>query len=219
MSPTSSVSIKQLILVPSLITLGVTILRLVGELQHWPTLLFNPAAGGGGAIVGISWLPFIFGIYFALKLADAGERPASLGKALGFTILGLLAMVGGGALFAMSKFSSTGMIVGAVVLLIAASLIPLAGWGPLAKTLLAYAYAARIPAAIIMIFAIRGSWGTHYDGPPPGFPEMSWLPKYFLIGFIPQLTIWIAFTVIVGSLFGIAATAIMRRKAPAQATT
>lgn len=58
-----------LILVPALISLGVTILRLVGELKNWSPLLFNPEAGGGGALVGIAWLVPIFGIYFGLKLA------------------------------------------------------------------------------------------------------------------------------------------------------
>src|SRR3989442_13098798 len=90
------VSITRLILVPGLITLGVTILRLVGELQHWPKPFFSAEAGGGGAIFGVSWLPLIFGPYFALKLACAGERPSSLGKAFGFTVLGLVVMIGGG---------------------------------------------------------------------------------------------------------------------------
>jgi len=65
-TPAPSVSIGKLILIPSLITLGVTILRLVGELQHWTPILFNRSAGGGGAAVGISWLPLIFGPYFAV---------------------------------------------------------------------------------------------------------------------------------------------------------
>ena len=68
-----SVSIASLITIPALITLVVTVLRLVGEIEHWPKPWFNPAAGGGGAIIGISWLPIIFGPYFALKLAGAGE--------------------------------------------------------------------------------------------------------------------------------------------------
>ena len=71
----SNVSIPQLIFIPSVITLGITILRLVGELQHWPTSLFNPAAGGGGAIVGITWLVPILGVYFAMKLSAAGRVP------------------------------------------------------------------------------------------------------------------------------------------------
>ena len=94
------------------------------------------------------------------------------------------------------------------MLLAAAALIPLAGWATLTKTLIAYGYAARIPVAIVIFFAIRGNWGTHYDGPPPNFPPMGFWPKYILIGLLPQLILWITFTVITGSLFGIAAVAI-----------
>jgi hypothetical protein len=53
-SSDSDVSIPRLIMVPSLITLGITILRLIGELQHWSPSLFNPAPGRGGAIIGIT---------------------------------------------------------------------------------------------------------------------------------------------------------------------
>jgi hypothetical protein len=53
-NPGERLSIPKLILVPGLITLVITVLRLVGELQHWSKLFFNPSAGGGGAIVGIS---------------------------------------------------------------------------------------------------------------------------------------------------------------------
>src|SRR5579859_6464268 len=76
-------STMQLIMVPSVITLAVTILRLVGELQQWSPRFFSTAAGGGGAIVGISWLPILFGPYFALKLAGAAAGPESKGKAIG----------------------------------------------------------------------------------------------------------------------------------------
>ena len=205
------VSTARLVLIPGVITLAVTILRLVGELQHWPTVLFNPAPGGGGAIVGISWLPIIFGPYFALKLAGAGEGPGSVGKAIGMTLLGLLVLVGGGFLVATSQFQSMGKAAGGFLLMAAAAVIPLSGWPSLTKTLLAYAYAARFPVAILMIFALRGNWGTHYDAPPPNFPEMGFLPKYFLIAFLPQLVLWIAFTVIVGSLFGAVTVAIAHR--------
>ena len=216
----NSLNIGRLIWIPALITLGITILRLVGELLHWSKLFFNPAPGGGAAIVGISWLPIIFGIYFALKLASAGDRPASLGKAAGFTFLGLVVYVGGGVLFGMSLTGGYALLAAGIALIIAGTLIPLAGWSKLAKILLAYGLAARIPVAVLMLFAIRGNWGTHYDGAPPNFPEMAWLPKWFLIGFIPQMTIWIGFTVIIGSLFGLAAVAIARRgKAPAPATS
>src|SRR2546426_2025262 len=81
MASNNRVDITRLIFIPSVITLAVTLLRLIGELQHWSPVLFNPAAGGGGAIMGITWLVLIFGIYFALKLFNAGEGPARIGKA------------------------------------------------------------------------------------------------------------------------------------------
>src|SRR3989454_10888813 len=82
------VSVGQLILVPAVITLVVTILRLYGELQGWPKPWFSAAAGGGGAGVGISWLPIIFGPYFSLKLAGSGDVPAGKGKATGLSFSG-----------------------------------------------------------------------------------------------------------------------------------
>jgi len=216
----TQVSSLRLILVPGLITLAVTILRLVGELQHWSRLLFNPSAGGGGALVGIAWLAPIFGIYFALKLTGAGARPASLGRATVFTMVGFLVMGGGGALMGLSLGRSYALLAGGMVLLAAAAVIPLAGWPALTKTLIAYGYAARIPVAIVMFFAMQGQWGTHYDAPPPNLPEMSFWPKYVLIGLLPQLIFWVTFTVITGSLFGIIATALFRRQqAPTQATS
>jgi hypothetical protein len=57
-----------------------------------------------------------------------------------------------------------------------------------------------------------GSWGTHYDVAPPDFPAMSTLAKWVTIGLAPQLTIWIAYTVVIGVLFGIAAAAVARRR-------
>ena len=79
-SESTPVSVRDLILVPAGITLGVTILRLVGELNGWSPALFNSEAGGGGAIVGITWLVPVFGIYFALKLARSGAAPTSAAR-------------------------------------------------------------------------------------------------------------------------------------------
>src|SRR5208282_2415722 len=99
MGDTKSVSILKLIAMPAAITLVVTILRLVGELAHWPSPFFNAHPGGGAAIVGISWLPIVFGPYFALKLAEAGEGAASTGKAIGFAGLSLVVFVLAGFMF------------------------------------------------------------------------------------------------------------------------
>jgi len=209
----------KLILVPSLITLAVTILRLVGELQHWSPVFFNRAGGGGGAVVGISWLAPIFGIYFALKLAGSGARPGSLGKAALFTVVGLLVMVGGGVLLGLGLGRNFAIALGGFIVLAAAAVIPMAGWPALTKTLIAYGYAARIPVAIIMFLAMQGNWGTHYDAAAPPFDAMPLLTRYLELGLLPQLIIWIAFTVITGSLLGIIAVAIFCRPAPAAQAT
>ena len=79
----SKVSAGRLILVPAIITLAITTLRLIGELQGWSPFLFNKAPGGGFALVGISWLPVVFGPYFAWKVAVAGAGPSGMGKAFG----------------------------------------------------------------------------------------------------------------------------------------
>lgn len=46
--------LTSLILIPALLTLAITLLRLAGELLNWAPALFNKAAGGGGALVGIT---------------------------------------------------------------------------------------------------------------------------------------------------------------------
>ncbi len=95
---------------------------------------------------------------------------------------------------------------------IAATFVALRGWPELGRVLLAYGLAARIPVAIVMLIAIFGNWGTHYDVPPSvDFPQMAPLAKWFWIGLLPQVTIWIAFTIVVRMLLGLIAVAIVHR--------
>jgi len=206
------VPIARLILIPSVITLVVTLLRVVGELRHWSPALFNPSAGGGGALVGVTWLVPIFGIYFALKLSGAGEGPVGVGRAIGLAALGLAVLVGGSILTIAPQIHLPGKQPMGLLLMVAAAALQFKSWPSLSKALLAYGYAARIPVALVMFFAIRGNWGTHYDALPPGFSDMSFWPKYVQIGLIPQLVFWVAFTMIVGTLFGSIATAIFSRR-------
>ena len=211
----STVRVKQLILIPSVITLGVTLLRLVGELQHWPTALFNRSGGGGGAIVGIVWLAFVFGAYFALKLAGAGDAPASAGRTIGYALVGVVLMIGGGVFAAPAEathISFPGKELVGLVLVLGAVIIPFFAWPVLAKVLIAYAYAARIPVLIIMYFSIRGNWDTHYSLGPPGVEFPSFWSKFIQIAVIPQMILWIAFTMVAGSLAGGIAVAVTRRR-------
>jgi hypothetical protein len=212
MEETKPLSITSLIAIPALLTLGITILRLVGELQHWPKPWFNTTAGGGGAIIGISWLPIIFGPYFALKLARAGDGPSSVGKAVGLAFAGLAVMVVGVFLvgIVMTMHHPSWTVIGYLVTLLAA-FVPRISWRSLGNTLLAYAFASRVPVVVVMFFAMRGKWGTHYDAAPPDLTFPSFSSAFLYTCVLPQLGFWIGWTVVAGAIFGTIAQAITRR--------
>jgi hypothetical protein len=216
-------SIRKLVFWPAVVTLAITLLRLTGELLHWSPALFNPAAGGGGALVGISWLPPLFGILFAVQLVRAGFGPVSGGRAIGRALLGLVAavavVIGSSAvgIIKQGQFGFMGLVAFTAAIAIGAAIAWL-GWPALGRTLLVYAFAARIPVALVMLVAMLANWGTHYDVAPPGFPEMGVFAKWFMIGAVPQLTTWIAFTVLTGALTGSITGAIVSRS-PAQVRT
>ncbi|HLW80297.1 MAG TPA: hypothetical protein VKU44_11945 [Terriglobia bacterium] len=207
------------IMMPAAITLLVTILRLVGELQHWSPKLFNTEAGGGGALVGISWLPIIFGPYFALKLAGAGDGPASKGKAIGLSLASLPVLVVGG--FLVGKSFSSGSAVLAIVgfvVMFAAAFVARAGWPSLGTTLLKYAYAARIPVLIVMFIAFKEAWATHYTALPPQLASAPFWRQFLDAAVLPQLLLWTGFTVVVGSIFGTVVAALAGKTKPAVQT-
>jgi hypothetical protein len=217
MANDNRVSITRLIAIPAVITLLVTLLRLEGELNHWGAPWFSSAAGGGGAIVGISWLPFIFGPYFALKLATTGAGFASAKSAWGYLGLAFVVLMASGAILALavSKQMDVLGILGFAGMLVAA-LIPLKGWRALTQTLIAYAFAARIPVLVVMFFAMRGNagagWGTHYDAVDPSMARLPFAQRFLYDAVLPQMTMWIAWTVIVGMLVGLIAVAVARRR-------
>lgn len=204
------ISTRRLVLGPALITLAITLLRLIGEVNRWSPRFFNREAGGGGALVGIVWLVPLLGIYFALRLRRAGHLPASRARAVGYALAAI-------ALFAV-LLTAAGRLVEAPVprlLLInmAAALaawVACRGWPALGRVEFAYALAARVPVAILMLVAMAAAWGTHYELGPPGLPEMAFLPKWILIGLVPQLFFWVGFTIVVGCLFGALALLLAR---------
>jgi hypothetical protein len=243
-------SSRDLILVPAIITLGVTLLRLLGELLGWSKALFNSEAGGQAAVVGIVWLIPVFGVYFAWKLVRSGRPSVGAGKGIAFPLIAIvivlvLAGIAGGATnppvialviialiilgllyllkarwhviltlfgglilaslylaYAGAGLTSTAGVLVLGLICLASMLVTREGWTELFSVLWAYGLAARIPVVVIMFLAIFGNWGTHYDAPPPGFPETGWFLKWVLIGVVPQLTVWMATTVNLGALFG-----------------
>jgi hypothetical protein len=235
------ISIAQLILIPSIITLAVTLLRLTGELLHWSKVLFNPDAGGGGALIGISWLAPVFGIYFGIRLANAERRPPRvlvrraegdrdslllwiplIGIKTG--IVGFVFLFFGSYIAFFTEEKSYPKLVAGLLIMIIAAAIQYPVWPRLFKTLIAYAYAARIPVVIVMYLALQGNWGTHYDAaPPPPKPPApplvfpNFFSKFLFLALIPQLILWIAFTICTGTVFGSIAAAIFGRRRAGEA--
>jgi len=215
MADAKALRTTRLILIPTVITLVVTILRVVGELKHWPTPWVNNAAGGGGALLGISWLPIIFGPYFAMKLAGAGEAPPSNGKAIGYAFGALLVLAAGGALFGGTVKHANFLTLLGLGLLFWSAFVPGMGWKPLGTTLLAYAFAARIPVVIVMYYAITANGGaglgTHYDRVPPAMAHLGPMQKFIYDGLLIQFTLWIGWTVVSGAIVGTIVNAIANR--------
>ena len=134
----------------------------------------------------------VFGAWFGWKLAKAGQGPGAIGRALGLTILAfaILPVLGFGAGALGVDPNSVAMLAVFVVASIAGLLVGLQAWPALGRTLLAYAFAARVPVVLVMLVAILGNWGTHYDVPPnPQFPAdgAPCLAKWFtVIGSSPR---------------------------------
>ena len=220
--------IGKLILVPAVITVAVTLLRLVGELQGWSPALFNRGEEQWSpALVGIVWLVPVFGAWFGWKLTRAGSGPGSLGRAFGLTLASMAVL----PLFSFlapkagilperlwrpnvpltESFTIVSVFVAFAIVGLAIGIL---AWPALGRTLLAYGLAARIPVALLMLVAMLGNWGTHYDARPSS-PQMSTLGWWVGIGLVPQFFFWIWITIVFGALFGIVAAAIARRRGTA----
>ena len=215
-----------LILVPAIISLFVTLLRLVGELRGWSEEWFTTQTGGVvpwgmSWVFGITWLAIPFGIYFAWKLAKRGDGPKSRAKAVGVAIAGIILAIAG--LFFIRPLIPLGfpaLLIPIWLMMAVAAALQYFGWPKLFKTLLAYGFAARIPVVIVMFFALWGRWGTHYDyvGMPPEF-DMPLLSGFFWLAFFPQLIFWVGYTVLVGSFAGAIAVALFKVTPVEQAKT
>jgi hypothetical protein len=93
---------------------------------------------------------------------------------------------------------------------IASAYLQWLAWPALCKALIAYGLGARIPVVVIMFFALRGHWGTHYDRPSGPFRWSFW-PTFLWFGLFEELIYWVSFTVTLGSLAGSLAAALAKR--------
>lgn len=200
-------SIPRLVVVPTLITLAVTLSRLTGELRGWPSPWFDKTSG----LVGITWfLPPIFGFYFAWKLGHEGQRTDRIGRAFLLALLGVvLNQLVEATVFEHADISIYSALVILWMVAVISAYLQYLAWPALCKTLLAYGLGARIPVVVIMFLALRGHWGTHYDRPSGPFTLNFW-PTFLLFGFFEELIYWVSFTVALGALAGSVAAAVAK---------
>jgi hypothetical protein len=189
---------------PALLTLAVTLLRLAGELRGWSSYWWSPLPGGGLSPVGIVWLVPLVGLYCGWQLQRRGHRPPTIGVALGVPVL-VLALAPALPWLAnrVHETSWTLHLVAWAVTSVFATALAATAWPPLGRLLLVYAALARLPVVLVMAVAIWRGWGTHYDAVPPGFPSMTLLGRWLLLGLVPQATIWVALTVAAGAVCGV----------------
>ncbi len=218
----SSLNVKRLILVPALIALAVTMIRLLGELGQGPSFLFSREAGGPGALIGIVWLIPLFGIYFAVKLVRGDQAPQSAGRVVGMAVLSLVVAIAGIVLVvrltgdpnvSVSRSGALLQQLGFTTVCLIAILILRKPWPAFFQTMLGYGVVSRLPVVVVMLVAMVGDWGTHYELGPPGYPEMGLVLKFVLIGLIPQMTFWVLLTVLLGTLLGGITAALLQLKA------
>ena len=185
-------------------------LRLAGELSEWsPRFFSNETQGifpsGMTWLFGITWLPLPFGAWFAWKLLAAGQAPP--GSALTvfrYGVLGaLLAVAGLRFVVPAAPIPFPPLLLLIWAFMVAGAAIAWRAWPQLGRTLLAYGIAARVPVAVVMLLAMIGQWGTHYDyvGVAPA-QAMPLLARYLWLGFFPQLVFWVAFTIVLGFIGG-----------------
>lgn len=212
-----------LVLVPALLTLVISVVRLCGEIFGWHGLLFGtPEAGGGQGLLGISWLIFVFGLWFGLRLQRAGRGPASRGKALVLSLVAVGVLAGGmPALQAAGvmwfpdaehpgEARGLGWMLG---LMGVACVVSFVAWGRAGRTLLVYGLLARLPVVAITWIALRQpDWNTHYTKIPAFFTNVAEADR---AGFLmmPQLTFWPGLTVLLGTAMACLGSYLGGRKA------
>ncbi|MFN7589526.1 MAG: hypothetical protein ACK501_02630 [Planctomycetota bacterium] len=215
--------ILSLVLVPALLTLVVTIVRLVGELAGWMPVLFNshgPGPKQQQGLFGITLLIPLFGCWFGWMLRRDTGGPANLTSALLQYVIGAGVLVGGflAALtlgwIVMPTEAQPGEVVGMGVvfgLLAAAFLVALTAWPRLSSTLLVYALLARLPVVAVTFVAVARNWGTHYEQLAPGFQVPEGMDKATFLS-MPQLVLWPVVTMLVGGLCGCLGAALAGKK-------
>lgn len=207
--------ILRLILWPSIITLVVSVLRLVLQLQG----VISPRSGGSFAWLGITWLAFVFGGWFGWRLSRSGSRPTLKSVAV-WAVVPLIAIVaaviiGFGSIdradVSDAAFASLRTAVSVIALVaVGGAVFGFVLWARLALVLLVYGLVARGTVVAITYVAKVQGWDTHYTKFGPAGIERDLAGTMFSASFA-QLGFWTPFTVVAGVLAGTVAALLVSR--------
>jgi len=206
MTSDSTTSTFRLILVPSIVTLLVSVTRLVGEVKGW----FPAKSGGALHPLGIFWFGLAFALWFAFRLRRAGSAPRvarpwlwsmlslqPIFVAFGATAPGLTDAEANEAGYAALRTSGLAVSAAAYV----AMAVQFYVWPRLAWTLLCYAIPARLTVVALTWIAETNAWDTHYTkfGPKGWDRDME---NTMVATSLMQLGFWTGVSVVFGVLLG-----------------
>jgi hypothetical protein len=192
---------------PSLLTLAISIARLVSEVNGWLT----NASGGRLLPLGITWCIFVFGGWFGWRLARAGSLPR-VARPWAWALVALLAAIGtamvgfqplveadrSDATFALLRQA----VLNTVIVTLAGALVMFYVWPRLAWALLLYGLGARATVLAFTWLAKHQGWDTHYTKFGPAGIERDSMAETMLSASIAQGGFWVPFTIIGGVLVG-----------------
>jgi len=191
---------------PLLLTLLLSVGRLVGEVQG----SLGAASGGAGSPFGITWLLFVFGGWFGFRLRAQGSRPLMHPTWLWWGLL-LGVLVGAFFWFAqdsdmMGNDAAAEAAVKNLVTTMAMIAVPTAAlcfaiWPKLAWTLLCYGLGARLIVLAITGLAKQMGWDTHYTKFGPAGFEYDFATTMTNAA-VAQLGIWVPITMLAGGFVG-----------------
>ena len=122
------------------------------------------------------------------------------------SVLAAVVFVAGFLLYQKVLQTFTGIVLMWCMAALAGALQILA-WPRMFRVLVAYAYASRVPVAIVMYAATIKNWPSHYNANVPGFSPLT---GFFLFGFVPQLVWWVSFTIVLGTIAGLVTAALTK---------
>lgn len=211
MSDRPSPRLLPLVLIAAIVTLVLTVVRLLGERNQWDLRWFGNEAGGGFSPFGIVWLVPVFGFLFGRRLAAAGNRPPFVSSFF-VPMFGLSVMVGalayangsmsGQALRDAMQYAVYGGPVVAVLALFA--------WPRAFFANLGYGLLARIPVVVVTWLDVTNSWDTHYGKVHASLPPMVADDRLQLLVMF-QAGLWLPFTVLAGGAAAALGAATVRR--------